>query len=76
MTKETILIVAEPHEAQIERLAKQLAGVKIVAGLSERAFAVYVLHAPVLVALTPVLRPAAINPFAGAALLIRRRFVH
>jgi len=28
-----------------------------------------VLHAPVLVALTPMLRPAAINPFAGAALL-------
>ena len=39
MTKETILIVAEPHEAQIERLAKQLANVKIVAGLSERVFA-------------------------------------
>jgi len=39
MSKETILILAEPHEAQIERLAKQLAGVKIVAGLSEGAFA-------------------------------------
>lgn len=37
--------------------------------LSERAFAVYLLHAPVLVALTPLLRPAAINPFVGAVLL-------
>ena len=42
---------------------------RLAAWLSERAFAVYVLHAPVLVALTPMLRPAAINPFAGAALL-------
>jgi len=39
MTKETILILADPHEAQIERLAKQVAGVEIVAGLSESAFA-------------------------------------
>lgn len=37
--------------------------------LSERAFAVYVLHAPVLVALTPLLRPAAVHPFVGALLL-------
>jgi len=37
--------------------------------LSERAFAVYLFHAPVLVALTPLVRPAAINPFIGAALL-------
>jgi fucose 4-O-acetylase-like acetyltransferase len=37
--------------------------------LSDRAFAVYVLHPPVLVALTPLLRPVAINPFVGAALL-------
>lgn len=37
--------------------------------LSERAFAVYVLHAPVLVALTPLLRPAVVDPFVGAALL-------
>ncbi len=37
--------------------------------LSERAFAVYWLHAPVLVALTPLLRPAAINPFVGMLLL-------
>ena len=37
--------------------------------LSERAFAVYLLHAPVLVALTPLIRPAAINPFVGAVLL-------
>jgi hypothetical protein len=29
----------------------------------------YLLHAPLLVALTPWLRPAAINPFVGAALL-------
>jgi len=36
-----------------------------VAWLSDRAFAVYVLHAPVLVALTPWLRPVAINPFVG-----------
>jgi len=48
MTKETILILAEPHEAQIERLAKQLAGVKIVAGLSERAFAEDATRATVL----------------------------
>jgi hypothetical protein len=37
--------------------------------LSDRAFAVYVLHAPVLVALTPVIRPVVSNPFAGAAIL-------
>jgi fucose 4-O-acetylase-like acetyltransferase len=37
--------------------------------LSDRAFAVYVLHAPVLVALTPLVRPAAIHPFVGTALL-------
>jgi glucans biosynthesis protein C len=37
--------------------------------LSERAFAVYLLHAPVLVALTPLLRPAAVHPFVGAGLL-------
>lgn len=37
--------------------------------LSERAFAVYVLHAPVLVALTPLLRSAVVHPFAGALLL-------
>jgi fucose 4-O-acetylase-like acetyltransferase len=37
--------------------------------LSDRAFAVYLLHAPVLVALTPVLRPAVANPLFGAALL-------
>jgi len=36
---------------------------------SERAFAVYMLHAPVLVALTPLLRPVACNPFVSAALL-------
>jgi len=37
--------------------------------LSERAFAVYLFHAPVLVALTPLIRPVAIHPFVGAALL-------
>ena len=37
--------------------------------LSERAFAVYLLHAPVLVVLTPLLRPAVLHPFAGVALL-------
>jgi glucans biosynthesis protein C len=37
--------------------------------LSERAFAVYLLHAPVLVALTPLIRPAAINPLVGTVLL-------
>jgi len=37
--------------------------------LSERAFAVYLLHAPVLVALTPWIRPVAINPFIGAVVL-------
>jgi glucans biosynthesis protein C len=42
---------------------------RIVTWLSDRAFAVYVLHAPVLVALTPWLRPVAINPFLGAVLL-------
>jgi len=48
MTKEMILILAEPHEEQIERLAKRLAGVKIVAGLSERAFAEDATRATVL----------------------------
>jgi len=37
--------------------------------LSDRAFAVYMLHAPVLVMLTPLLRPVAVHPFAGAAAL-------
>ena len=37
--------------------------------LSERAFAVYVLHAPVLVALTLLLRPVAADPFTRTALL-------
>ena len=41
----------------------------LAAWLSERAFAVYLFHAPVLVALTPVIRPAVVNPFVGAALL-------
>jgi len=42
---------------------------RVATWLSDRAFAVYLLHAPVLVALTPVLRPAVANPFFGAALL-------
>jgi hypothetical protein len=42
---------------------------RVARWLSDRAFAVYVLHAPVLVALTPLLRPLVGNPFAGAALL-------
>jgi peptidoglycan/LPS O-acetylase OafA/YrhL len=37
--------------------------------LSERSFAVYLLHAPVLVALTPWLRPVINNPFVGVGLL-------
>ena len=37
--------------------------------LSDRAFAVYVFHAPVLVALTPLLRPAVGSPYGGAGLL-------
>ncbi len=42
---------------------------RVATWLSERAFAVYLLHAPVLVALTPILRPAVINPFFGVVLL-------
>jgi len=37
--------------------------------LSERSFAVYMLHAPVLVMLTPLLRPVAVNPFLGVVVL-------
>jgi fucose 4-O-acetylase-like acetyltransferase len=37
--------------------------------LSDRSFGVYVLHAPVLVALTPLLRPLDASPFAKALLL-------
>ncbi len=42
---------------------------RAAAWLSERAFAVYVFHPPVLVALTPLIRPLVINPFVGVALL-------
>lgn len=42
---------------------------RVATWLSNRAFAVYVLHPPVLVALTPLVRPAAVNPFVGVALL-------
>jgi len=37
--------------------------------LGERAFAVYVCHAPVLIALTMAIRSAGLNPFALAAVL-------
>jgi glucans biosynthesis protein C len=42
---------------------------RVTRWLSERSFAVYLFHAPVLVALTPLIRPAAINPFVGATVL-------
>lgn len=42
---------------------------RVAAWLSERSFAVYMLHAPVLVGLTPILRPVAVHPYLGAALL-------
>ena len=42
---------------------------RVATWLSERAFGVYLLHAPVLLALTPLLRPATSNPFVGALLL-------
>jgi hypothetical protein len=41
----------------------------MAAWLSSRAFAVYVLHAPVLVAITPLLHPAVSHPLIGVALL-------
>ena len=37
--------------------------------LSERAFGVYVLHAPIMVALTPMLRPLGGNPFLRMVVL-------
>ena len=37
--------------------------------LSERAFGVYVLHAPIMVALTPMLRPLGGNPFSRMVVL-------
>ena len=42
---------------------------RVATWLSKRAFAVYLLHAPVLVALTPWLRPVSVNPFVGTVLL-------
>jgi peptidoglycan/LPS O-acetylase OafA/YrhL len=42
---------------------------RVAAWMAERSFAVYLLHAPVLVALTPLLRPFAINPFLGVVVL-------
>jgi hypothetical protein len=42
---------------------------RLAAWLSERSFAVYLFHAPVLVALTPMIRPVAVHPYVGAAAL-------
>jgi len=42
---------------------------KLARWMSDRSFAVYVLHPPVLVALTLWFQPLGLNPFAGAALL-------
>jgi len=42
---------------------------RVARWLSDRSFGVYVLHAPVLVALTPLLRPLDAGPFAKALLL-------
>jgi peptidoglycan/LPS O-acetylase OafA/YrhL len=42
---------------------------RVATWLSDRAFAVYAFHAPVLVALTPALRPLGANPFLRAAAL-------
>jgi peptidoglycan/LPS O-acetylase OafA/YrhL len=42
---------------------------RVATRLADRAFAVYLLHAPVLVALTPLIRPAVVNPFVGVVLL-------
>ena len=42
---------------------------RVATWLSDRAFAVYLLHAPILVALTPWLRPGVGNPLVGAGLL-------
>jgi len=48
MTEETILVLTEPHDPQIARLAKKLAGVKIIAGNSERVFLEHMATATVL----------------------------
>lgn len=42
---------------------------RVARWLSDRSFGVYVLHAPVLVALTPLLRPLDAGPFAKTLLL-------
>ncbi len=42
---------------------------RVARWLSDRSFGVYVLHAPVLVALTPLLRPLDAGPFSKALLL-------
>jgi phosphoglycerate dehydrogenase-like enzyme len=48
MSKETILVLADPLEPQIERLKKQLAGVRIVGGDSDQAFKADAANATVL----------------------------
>ena len=42
---------------------------RLATWLSDRSFAVYLFHAPLLVVSTPWLRPLALNSFVGAALL-------
>ena len=44
-------------------------GNRLTRWLSDRSFAVYVLHAPVLVSLTAALRPLGFNPFVGTVVL-------
>jgi len=48
MRQETILVLAEPHDPQLQRLAKKLADVKIVAGNSADTFAQQAANATVL----------------------------
>jgi len=48
MTEETILVLSDPHDPQIARLAKKLPGVKIVAGNSQAPFAPHAATATVL----------------------------
>jgi phosphoglycerate dehydrogenase-like enzyme len=48
MTDETILILTEPHDPQLERLKKNLPGVKILAGDSPASFAEHAARATVL----------------------------
>jgi phosphoglycerate dehydrogenase-like enzyme len=48
MREETILVLADPREPQLNRLKRKLAGARIVAGNSENAFATEVANASVL----------------------------